>query len=67
MFRRLCTIVVDVTGNPPWNISYSVDGTVSTIISSDSPVIIYSTQEGTYTIPYVLDLILVVILVLVQK
>ena len=48
-------IVVDVTGNPPWNISYSVDGTVSTIISSDSPVIIYSTQEGTYTIPYVLD------------
>ena len=48
-------IVVDVTGNPPWNISYSVDGTVSTITSSDSPVIIYSTQEGTYTIPYVLD------------
>ena len=46
-------LVVDVTGNPPWNISYSVDGTVSTIISSDSPVIIHSTQEGTYTIPYV--------------
>ena len=48
-------IVVDLSGNPDWNITYSVDGSVNTISSSISPTIIYSVAEGTYTIPYVSD------------
>ena len=48
-------IVVDVTGNPPWDISYSIDGAVSVITSYNVPTIIYSVSEGTYTIPYIID------------
>ncbi len=48
-------IVVDLTGNPDWEITYSVDGTVNTISSSVSPTIIYSVSEGNYTIPFVSD------------
>ena len=48
-------LVIDVTGNPPWDISYSIDGAVSVITSYNDPTIIYSVAEGTYTIPYVID------------
>lgn len=49
------SIVVNLTGNPNWNITYSVNGSVSSVSSSTSPVIIYSTLEGTYTIPFISD------------
>ena len=48
-------IVVNLTGNPDWNITYSIDGSVHSITSSTSPVIIYSNLEGTYTIPFISD------------
>ena len=48
-------IILDVSGNPDWNINYAVDGSVSQIIASTNPVIIYSSQEGIYTIPFVSD------------
>ncbi len=48
-------IIVDVSGNPSWNITYSVDGAVNSVVSSTNPTIILSTQEGVYTIPYVSD------------
>ena len=48
-------IVVNLTGNPNWNITYSVNGSVSSVSSSTSPVIIYSNLEGTYTIPFISD------------
>ena len=48
-------IVVNLTGNPDWNITYSIDGSVHSIISSTNPVIIYSNLEGTYTIPFISD------------
>ena len=48
-------LLVDVTGNPPWDISYSIDGAVSVITSYNDPTIIYSVLEGTYTIPYIID------------
>jgi len=49
------SIVVNLTGNPNWNITYSVNGSVSSVSSSTSPVIIYSNLEGTYTIPFISD------------
>jgi len=48
-------LLVEVTGNPPWDISYSIDGAVSVITSYNDPTIIYSVLEGTYTIPYIID------------
>ena len=48
-------IVVSLSGNPNWNLTYSIDGSVSQIVSSTTPVIIYSVKEGTYTIPFVSD------------
>ena len=38
-----------------WDISYSIDGVVSVITSYNVPTIIYSVSEGTYTIPYIID------------
>jgi gliding motility-associated-like protein len=48
-------IIVDVSGNPDWNLTYLIDGNVNQLTSSTSPVVIYSDQAGTYTIPYVSD------------
>ena len=48
-------IIVDLTGNPSWNISYSVDGVVNSFISSTNPTVILSGIEGNYTIPYISD------------
>ena len=48
-------IIVDLSGNPSWNITYSVDGAVNSVVSSKNPTIILSPIEGDYTIPYVSD------------
>ena len=48
-------IIVDVSGNPDWNLTYSVDGAISNITSSNNPIVILSDKEGIYTIPYILD------------
>ena len=58
--RALCSgdsaaIVVEVSGNPSWNVTYSIDGAVNSVISSTNPIVILSSLEGNYTIPYISD------------
>ena len=48
-------IVVDLSGNPEWNLTYSIDGAVTQISTITSPLVIYTDQSGLYTIPYVSD------------
>ena len=57
----LCTgdtavVIVDVTGNPPWNLMYTIDGVwQSNVTSNTSPVLILSDIEGTYSISSISD------------
>ena len=49
-------ISIDVTGNPPWNISYSNNGVFQDqIISTNNPTIIFATSSGNYTVPTISD------------
>ena len=49
-------VVVDVSGNPPWIVSYAVNGVFQPSITSISnPTIILSDIAGEYTIPSITD------------
>jgi len=49
-------IVVDVSGNPPWNLSYAINGASQSVITSTSnPTLILSDIAGEYTIPIITD------------
>lgn len=48
-------IVVDLTGNPPWNITYSINGSVHQDITNNNPYLIFSDISGNYTIPIISD------------
>ena len=49
-------ILVDVSGNPPWNLSYAVNGAFQEQISAtNNPVLIFATVQGNYTISTVTD------------
>jgi len=49
-------ILVDVSGNPPWNLSYAVNGVFQQQISAtNNPVLIFANVQGNYTIPNITD------------
>jgi len=49
-------ILVAVSGNPPWNLSYAVNGAWQQQISAtNNPVLIFANVQGNYTIPTVTD------------
>lgn len=47
-------ISVDVTGTGPWTVSYTLNGTPTTVTSATSPVVL-GTAEGTYVLTEVED------------
>jgi len=49
-------IIVDVSGNPPWNLSYAVNGAFQQQINATTnPMLIFADIAGDYTIPTVTD------------
>jgi gliding motility-associated-like protein len=49
-------IIVDVSGNPPWNLSYAVNGAFQQQINrATNPILIFADIAGDYTIPTVTD------------
>ena len=49
-------ILVDMSGNPPWNLSYAVNGVFQEKISTtNNPALIFANVQGDYMIPNVTD------------
>ena len=47
---------MDVSGNPPWNLSYAINGaSYPSITSTSNPILIISDIAGEYTIPIITD------------
>ena len=49
-------IIVDVSGNPPWDLSYAVNGAFQQQINATTnPILIFTDIAGDYTIPTITD------------
>ena len=48
-------ITIDLNGNPPWDINYTVNGNAFQNSTSDNPYLIYTDIAGTYLIASVTD------------